>query len=154
MVEWIAGIGSFLKGLFGSKGANQIGKENQAVTGSTTGNNSPMVTAGRDVYFSMPAGVVGEDAEMFRDLEKLMPDVLAELRRLLAETPLTRTMIVVDKKGYIANWPDPHFRFNEDEEPGTWNKVKILENHGLLICEKHRYAYRITEKLAKYLTKS
>jgi hypothetical protein len=51
-MEWLASIARFFKGLFGPKGATQIGKGNQAVTGSTTGSNSPMVSAGRDVHLN------------------------------------------------------------------------------------------------------
>ena len=51
MWEAIAG---WLKTLFGGKGTTQIGKENQAVSGSSTGDNSPVVTAGRDLFFNMP----------------------------------------------------------------------------------------------------
>lgn len=49
---WAALIG-WIKSLFGGKGAMQIGKGNQATTASSTGDNSPVITAGRDVHFTM-----------------------------------------------------------------------------------------------------
>ncbi len=54
---WDAIVG-FFKSLFGGKGATQIGSGNQAVSGSSTGDNSPVLTAGRDMHVSVasPSG--------------------------------------------------------------------------------------------------
>lgn len=149
-------IVSFVKGLFGSKGTTQIGRGNQAVTGgSAAGANSPVMTAGRDIHFNAPTGPTTDpDAEMFADLEQTMPDVLKNLRENLAEHPLIRVIIVMDKKSLLYNWPDDHLRFTAEEDPDIRSKVQILENHGLLRHERGRdFAYRMTERFVKYLRK-
>lgn len=50
-------IVGWFKSLFGGKGTTQIGKENSAISGATSGENSPVVMAARDVHInlSMPA---------------------------------------------------------------------------------------------------
>ncbi len=48
MLQTIVG---WLKSLFMGKGAIQIGKENQAVTGSTSGPNSPILNAGGNILY-------------------------------------------------------------------------------------------------------
>lgn len=71
----------FVKGLFGGKGALQVGKGNQSVTGATSGHNSPIMAAQRDIHVNMPfAPPIGGDEEVFGDLERDMPDLLKELR--------------------------------------------------------------------------
>jgi hypothetical protein len=144
---------SAVKGLFSGKGTTQIGPGNRAVSGgSTSGANSPVVTAGRDVHFNAPVPVAGdEDAEVFTELEGLMPDLLGEMRKDLAAQPLSRIMMVLDKKTMAYNWPDPHFFYSADEIPDLWSKVKILQNHGLLREIKDEVAYRMPERPVKYL---
>ncbi len=46
-------VWEWLKGLFGGKGSVQIGRGNQSMTGSSTGANSPVVSAGRDVNLTV-----------------------------------------------------------------------------------------------------
>lgn len=151
---WEAIVG-LMKGLFGGKGAMQIGKDNQAVTGSTTGQNSPVVTAGRDVHLNMPPVKVADgEAEVFAELEEMMPDFLGDLRKELAEHPLIRDIIVLDKKSIAYNWPDDHLMFSEDENPGARSKMRVFENYGLVKELKDGFAYRVSERLAKYLRKN
>jgi hypothetical protein len=52
---------SWLKSLLGSKGGIQIGQENRSVTGSSMGHSSPVVTAGRDIHFSMAGASVADE---------------------------------------------------------------------------------------------
>lgn len=145
----------FVKGLFGGKGTLQIGKGNQAVSASSTGSHSPAVAAGRDVHFNLHLPPSDSDAEVFQELEKSMPDLLAELKELLAQDPLIRDIIVLNKKSLVYNWQKPHGRFSADEDPYIRQKVAILENHGLLTpLDSTGFAYRISEKLAKYLRKA
>src|SRR2546426_471111 len=95
---WEAIVGWF-KALFGGKGTTQIGKGNQAVSGSSAGDNSPVVTAGRDVHFNMPTPAVSQEpSSALAELEETIPDVLSKLRKDLADHPLTRDIIVLDKK--------------------------------------------------------
>jgi hypothetical protein len=145
----------FVKGLFGGKGTLQIGKGNQAVTGTTSGHNSPIMAAQRDIHVNMPfTPPAGGDYELFSDLEKDMPDLLREMREDLAEHPLIRDVIVLDKSTFAYNFPDAHLKFAEDTHPGIRQKVNILHDLGLLRQEKEGFYYRITEKFAKYLKKA
>ncbi len=149
----------FVKGLFGAKGATQIGKGNQSVSGgSSTGANSPVLMANGDVHYYSPPAPATEleadpDAEMFAELEGVMPDMLADLRTALAEHPLVRDVIVLDTKTISYNWPDPHLSFSADETPDLWQKVGVLEDHGLLRETRDRFSYRMSGRLVKYLTK-
>jgi len=150
---WETIVGWF-KALFGGKGTTQIGKGNQALSGSSTGDNSPVVTAGRDAHFNMPTPLVSrEPSGSFAELEETIPDLLSELRKDLAEHPLIRDIIVLDKKSFAYNWPDEHLLFSADEHPRIWNKIRVLENHGLLSELKDRFAYRISEELVRCLRK-
>src|SRR6266849_8457530 len=101
---------SWFKSLLGSKGGIQIGRENRSVTGSSTSHNSPVVTAGRDIHFNVPRASVA-DEETLAKLEKVIADLLAELRRLSAGGPLIRDIIVLDKDSIDYTWPDPHWQF-------------------------------------------
>jgi hypothetical protein len=148
-------ITTWIKSFFGSGGPVQIGKDNQAVTGTTTGHNSPVINAARDVHWhGQPVPVAEKTHDVFPDVEALVPDLLAELRKDLAEHPLMRDMIVLDKKGIVYGWPGPHLRFSADEHEQIWQEVAVLEGHGLLRELRHRFAYRISEELATYLRRT
>jgi hypothetical protein len=101
---WGAIVG-WLKSLFGGRGGTQIGQGNQMTTASTTGDNSPAVTAGRDVHFTMPSASasVDKEAETFAELEETLGDLLSDLRKQLADNPLYRDLIVLDKKTISYN---------------------------------------------------
>jgi hypothetical protein len=46
-------IWNWLKGLFAGKGYVQIGKGHQSLSGSTSGANSPVISAGRDLHLTL-----------------------------------------------------------------------------------------------------
>jgi hypothetical protein len=140
------------KGLFsGGKGPIQMGKGNQSVA---TGDNSPVVQAGRDVHFNVPIQqpAKDEEAEVFAELEQTMPELLNSLRQELAEHPLIRDIIVLDRKSIEYNWPGPHLMYSEDEAPDIRMQMAVLEGHDLVSDRKgDGFAYRISEKLVRYL---
>jgi AbiTii len=80
-VDWV-------KGLFGSKGAMQIGKDNNAVSGSNSGDGSTVITAGRDVVvhgdLAAPKTEREEIVEWLRKngFKELASHVLQQLLRL------------------------------------------------------------------------
>jgi hypothetical protein len=151
---WGAIVG-WLKSLFGGRGGTQIGQGNQTFTASTAGDNSPAVMAGRDVHFNMPSAPasVDEDAETFAELEETLGDLLSDLRKQLAENPLLRDLIVLDRKSISYFWTGPHIMCSEDESPGVRSKVEVLVNHGLATETKPDFAYRMSERLVRYLRK-
>ena len=145
-------VAGWFRSLFGGGGPVQIGKGNQALTGTTSGPNSPVITAGRDVHLhGQPSRANDRPRDEFGELETLMPDLLGELQEDLASHPLVRDMIVLDTKSIVYNWPDPHFKFSADMHPQIWQQVAVLQGHGLLRETKQRFAHRITEQLAQYL---
>jgi hypothetical protein len=136
----------WLKGKLGGKG-------NQS---ATTGDDSPVLQVGRDVHFNVPVQppVKDEDAETFAELEQTMPDLLNSLRQELAEHPLIRDIIVLDRRSLVYNWPGPHLMYSEDEAPNIRMRMAILEGHGLVRDLKgDGFAYRISEELVRYLEK-
>ncbi len=143
----------WIKGLFGGKGTSQtiLGKGNQAVSGSTTGHNSPVLTAGHSITYHAAPSVPDPDAEVFAELADTIPELLSEMQSDLAAEPLTRDIIVMSKSSYVYNWPNRHFGYFEDKSPGISGKVRLLVDNGLLEELKPDFAYRITPRLAKYL---
>jgi hypothetical protein len=80
-----------------------------------------------------------------------MPDLLADPRNALAEHPLVRDLIVLDRKSLAYGWRGPHLRLSADELPNLRDKVRVLENHGLLREIQDQVAYRMSDRLVKYL---
>lgn len=149
---WDAIVG-FVKGFFGGgKGVTQVGNDQQAVSGSTTGYNSPVIAAGRDVHFG-PTPSADPYLEVFADLEELMPDLLDLMRSDLAEHPLLRDIVYLEKSTYAYNFNSEHMLFADDKQPGAGARLRILLGHRLLTEEKEDFWYRITERFAKYLRK-
>jgi hypothetical protein len=124
MWDWFLGL---LKGLFGGVGGD-VHSTHRARSGQA------------------PEG------EQFTHLEETMPDLFDDLARLLVETPLTRDLIVLPRHSIASNWPHPHIRLVEDEDPGVTAKVQILEREGLVRdITGERFGYRMTERLVRYL---
>jgi hypothetical protein len=55
----LAGVAAWLKSLFTRKGATQIGQGNVSASASIIGDNSPVLTAGRDINFHAGGGAAG-----------------------------------------------------------------------------------------------
>ncbi|MBM3286997.1 MAG: hypothetical protein FJY88_06565 [Candidatus Eisenbacteria bacterium] len=145
-------IVGWVKALFGGKITAQIGKWNRALSGSSGGDQSPVLTAGRDIHVSL-TGSVGPQAASVAELEATIPDLLDELRGHVTDNPLIRDIIVLNTKANAYNWPDAHVRFTADEDPRIWNQIRILVNRGLASEVKSRFAYRMSEDLVHYLRK-
>jgi hypothetical protein len=92
-------------------------------------------------------------ASAYSEIEQTIPDLLSVLRQRFTENPLIRDIIVLNKKTIAYTWPDDHLFFSADDYPGIWSKIRILENQGLVFEVKDRFAYRMTEELATYLSR-
>jgi hypothetical protein len=150
LVKWFSG-------LFGGTVTMQgnIGKGNQSVTGSTTGQNAPILTAGNTIYYhGAPPTAEDKNAAVFTDLESSIPDLLADLRNKLREDPLTRDVIAMRLSTYEYCWPNDHWGYFEDKMPGVLAKLRLLEDYGLLEVLKKDFAYRISPILVAYLRQS
>lgn len=155
MWETIILIVSWFKSLFsGPKGVTQIGKGNKATSQSSTGDNSPVVAAGRDVHVNMmPVDISKETIDIYVELEEIMGELIGELREEIKDDPFIRDIIVLNKKSIPYGWQSKHLLFSEDEQPGIRDKIKVLVNQGLLKEIKDDFAYRISENFVRYLKK-
>jgi len=150
MWGWIVDL---VKGLVGGKGTTQIGKGNQS---ATVGDGGTVNQIADDVHHDQaaPEPVKDEDAELFTYLEETMPELLNSLRQELAEHPIVRDMIVLDRTSLRYNWPGPHLMYSEDEAPDIRLQMAVLECHDLVSERKgDEFVYRISEELVRYLTK-
>jgi hypothetical protein len=143
MWEW-------LRKLFGSgEGATQIGKGNQASTGSTSGHNSPVISAGRDVYVgAAPATGPSPTADM-------VPHLSDEARELLvagSEDP--RRTIEYDRwlGGVSIEANGKKFTVDNDPDGATaWeNAIEELEDHNLIEPrDRDRSSFRVNANGAR-----
>jgi hypothetical protein len=89
---------------------------------------------------------------VFIELERIMPDLLAEMRKDLTEYPLSREFVVLEK-GW-SYWASGHeLAYYFEDHPQLENKLRILLNHGLIQDVTHTSVsrYVISEKFARYL---
>ena len=92
--------------------------------------------------------------EVFRDLEQTIPDLLAELRRVITATPSMREIVVLPTATTRDTWPGQHVTYSIEVAPDLPNQLLILENHGLSRQLRPGFAYRLSEALVKYLKRS
>ena len=98
------------------------------------------------------AAVMAGREQVFARMERLMPDLLDEMRNDLASYPLSREFVVF-KKG-LHYWGQGHeLVYHPDEHDDLENKLLILMNHGLIanITYNNTPRYLIGEDLAAYL---
>ena len=93
-----------------------------------------------------------DSGQVFIELERIMPDLLAEMREDLTEHPLSREFVVLEKGWtYSASGHELAYYFEDHAE--LENKLRILLNHDLIqdITHTNVSRYVISEKFAKYL---
>ena len=86
-------------------------------------------------------------------VERLMPDLLAEMRTDIAGHPLCREFVAL-KKGWVFNYPDrAMFTYYYEDHADLDGKLRILENLGLIRDIRHNDVTRFVmeEKLVDYL---
>lgn len=94
----------------------------------------------------------------YQKIEKLMPDLISEMKKDLSEQPLKREFVLLEKNWvYWVYWASGNelFYFFEDH-PDLKSKIRILENYGLVyeITFNNVDRYNITEEFADYLTQN
>jgi Putative DNA-binding domain len=96
-----------------------------------------------------------KSGEVFSKLEKLIPELLAEIRNDLHENPFLREFIVFSEKWIYNSDPNNEILcFFFEKHSFLRNKIRILENYGL-VCEityNDVSRFVISEELATYLT--
>ncbi|RLC61707.1 MAG: hypothetical protein DRI01_08055 [Chloroflexi bacterium] len=100
------------------------------------------------------SSTVTDADQKFIRLEKLMPDLISEMRKDLNNNPLSREFVILKKSwSYWAKGYELVYYF--DEHPDLENKLFILQNYGLIqdITYNNTTRYIITEEFANYLTR-
>lgn len=96
--------------------------------------------------------IEGDSDQIFMELERIMPDLLAEMRKDLTEYPLSREFVVLEKGwSYWARGHELAYYF--EDHPELESKLRILLNHRLIQDVTHTNVsrYIISEELARYL---
>jgi len=89
----------------------------------------------------------------YQRIEKLLPDLIVEMKKDLSEEPLKREFVLLEKKWlYWASGDELIYYF--EDHPDLKSKIRILENYGLVnkISFNNVDRYNITEEFADYLT--
>lgn len=96
-----------------------------------------------------------ESNDAYQKIEKLMPELIAEMRKNLSTQPLKREFVLLGKKWVYWASGNEFFYFFEDH-PELKSKIRILENYGLIydITFNNVDRYNISEEFADYLTQN
>ena len=92
------------------------------------------------------------EKDSFKKLEKLMPELLTEMRQDLSQYPLRRELVLLKKSW--SYWPGGNeLTYYYDEHEDLENKMRILCNYNLTreITFNNVKRYNILEELAEYL---
>jgi hypothetical protein len=103
-----------------------------------------------------PSFVLSKPSEsIFTDIENLIPELLAEMKKKLREYPVAREFIIMPK-GAVYNGDKNNLILQYFFEDHDWlrSKLRILENHALIyeITYNNTLRFVISEELATYLT--
>jgi hypothetical protein len=94
----------------------------------------------------------GDRQEALSKIERLMPALLEEMRKDLAEYPIIREFVAL-KKNLVFNYPDrPMFTYYYENHDDLDGKLRILENLRFIRDIRHNTVPRfvIEEELADY----
>jgi hypothetical protein len=105
---------------------------------------------------SKPSFVLSKPSEsIFTDIENLIPELLAEMKKDLREYPVAREFIITPK-GAVDNEDENNLILQYFFEDHSWlrSKLRILENNALIyeITYNNTLRFVISEELATYLT--
>jgi hypothetical protein len=103
-----------------------------------------------------PSFVLSKPSEsIFTDIENLIPELLAEMKKDLREYRVAREFIIRSKDA-VDNEDENNFILQYFFEDHDWlrSKLRILENHALIyeITYNNTLRFVISEELATYLT--
>jgi hypothetical protein len=91
-------------------------------------------------------------SDAFARLERLIPQLLIEMRQDLAQHPLRREFVLLKRSwSYWAKGNELCYYF--DDHPDLLSQIQILENYGLVreITYNNVQRYMMSEELAQYL---
>ncbi len=93
--------------------------------------------------------------DIFARLEEMIPELLAEMKQDLSEHPYAREFVILSRNwSYNADPNKITLVYYFEDHPDLRNKLRILENYGLIteITYNNTERFVISEALAKYLT--
>jgi len=90
--------------------------------------------------------------ETFGRLEHQMPELLDEMRRDVAESPLKREIVLL-KRSWLYWAKGTELAYYFEDHPDLLSKFQVLENNSLVmdITYNNIYRYQMSEELAAYL---
>jgi hypothetical protein len=90
----------------------------------------------------------------FKQVETLMPELIAEMRADLTETPTARDFFVLESERVMMNVDGHSLAYYETSHKNLKGKISILENHNYIldITTGNAKKYRMTEPFAALLT--
>lgn len=89
----------------------------------------------------------------FERLERMLPNLVAEMREDIANSPFTRELIAL-KRGWGYGGQDrTYFTYYYDDHDELLGKLNVMENYGALVDIKFNdvYRYEMTEDFVEYL---
>lgn len=89
----------------------------------------------------------------FDRLEKMVPDLVAEMRADLASSPFTRELIASSKKWSYGGQDRPYFTYYHEDHDELLGKLNVMANYGALVDAKFNdvYRYEMTEDFVEFL---
>ncbi|MGY6708325.1 MAG: hypothetical protein ACXIVF_08355 [Rhizobiaceae bacterium] len=89
----------------------------------------------------------------FERLERMVPDLVAEMREDIANSPFTRELIAFKRGWSYGGQVRPYFTYYYDDHDELLGKLNVMENYGALVDIKFNdvYRYEMTEDFVEYL---
>jgi hypothetical protein len=89
----------------------------------------------------------------FERLEEKMPDLVAEMRNDIMESPFTRELIALSKDWSYGGQDRPFFKYFYEDHEKLLGKLKIMVNYDALVDIRFNdvYRYEMTEEFVEYL---
>lgn len=89
----------------------------------------------------------------FERLEKMVPDLVAEMRNDLESSPFTRELIAFRKQWSYGGQEHPFFTYFHEDHDELLGKLNVMANYGALVDIKFNdvYRYEMTEDFVEYL---
>lgn len=93
-----------------------------------------------------------DNLKLFKELNKLMPELIKEMKNDLLQYPLRREFVLLSKN---CCYNGESLAYYYEEHDDLEDKMKVLENNGLIenITYNNTHRYRITEAFTKHLVK-
>lgn len=98
-------------------------------------------------------GYAVRKARRFADLERKLPNLLAEIRQDLSEDPLVRQIILLSKRFMYTPGITPYFVYYYEAHEKSDSMLKIMQHYGAVydISFNDMPRYNLTEEFVSFL---